>query len=53
MILSVKAYVGGPSSVPSALYAMGKVIWSEMEHDAEYAAPVSKHDAKRLVVYND
>lgn len=46
-MLSVKAYIDDPNSVPSALYAMGNVIRSEMEHDAEHAEPVSKHDAKR------
>lgn len=38
-ILSVKAYIGAPSSVPSALCAIGKVVRSEIEHDAEHAEP--------------
>lgn len=35
----VKVFIDGTSSVVFALYAMGKVFQSEMEHDAGHAEP--------------
>lgn len=44
----VKVYIDGTSSVAFALCAMGKVLQSEMEHDAEHVELVNGHNAKML-----
>lgn len=46
--LTFPVKVNGTSSVDFALYDMGKVFQSEMEHDVQHVEPVNGHDAKTL-----